>query len=92
MGRGPQDRRIGTIVTVIELEGPYQGYVGIIKDANGPIARIELWTGNKAIMVDKEILYLRLWAFLPLLDRLTCLNGCTGQMISLSLCKKGAQA
>ncbi|KAF8957531.1 hypothetical protein BDZ97DRAFT_1906781 [Flammula alnicola] len=58
MGRGPRDRHIGTTVTVIK--GPHKGYVGTIKDTNGAIARVELRTGNKIIMVDKEKLYRRL--------------------------------
>ncbi|KAH9022167.1 transcription elongation factor Spt5 [Lactarius pseudohatsudake] len=37
MGRGPRDRLIGVLVTVVK--GPQKGYIGIIKDTNGPIAR-----------------------------------------------------
>lgn len=57
MGRGPRDRDIGT--TVMVVKGPHKGYVGTIKDTNGPIARVELRTGNKIIMIDKEKLYRR---------------------------------
>jgi len=59
MGRGPRDRHIGLTVTVIK--GPHKGYVGTIKDTNGPIARVELRTGNKVIMIDKEKLHRREW-------------------------------
>ncbi|KAI0708566.1 transcription elongation factor Spt5 [Earliella scabrosa] len=52
MGRGPRDRLIGVSVTVIK--GPNKGYVGTIKDTNGPHARVELLTGNKVITIDKE--------------------------------------
>ncbi|OJT06820.1 Transcription elongation factor SPT5 [Trametes pubescens] len=52
IGRGPRDRLIGVSVTVIK--GPNKGYVGTIKDTNGPHARIELLTGNKVITIDKE--------------------------------------
>ncbi|KAJ7713958.1 transcription elongation factor Spt5 [Mycena maculata] len=52
MGRGPRDRLIGVTVTIVK--GPYKGYVGAIKDTNGPIARVELHTGNKVVAVDKE--------------------------------------
>ncbi|EMD36765.1 hypothetical protein CERSUDRAFT_137024 [Gelatoporia subvermispora B] len=52
MGRGPRDRLIGTSVRVIK--GPSKGYVGTIKDTNGPIFRVELLTGNKVITIDKE--------------------------------------
>ena len=57
MGRGPRDRDIGTTVTVIK--GPHKGYTGTIKDTNGPIARVELRTGNKVITIEKEKLYRR---------------------------------
>lgn len=52
IGRGPRDRLIG--VTVIIVKGPNKGYVGAIKDTNGPIARVELHTGNKMITIDKD--------------------------------------
>lgn len=58
MGRGPRDRLIG--ITVCVTKGPHKGYVGIIKDTNGPIARVELLTNNKVITVDKEKLKDRL--------------------------------
>lgn len=58
MGRGPKDRHIGVTVTVVK--GPHKGYAGTIKDTNGNIARVELRTGNKLIMIDKEKLYRRL--------------------------------
>lgn len=59
MTRGPKDRHIGTTVTVVK--GPHKGYVGTIKDTNGHIARVELRTGNKVIMIEKEKLYRRLY-------------------------------
>ncbi|KAI0311407.1 hypothetical protein OF83DRAFT_1271398 [Amylostereum chailletii] len=52
IGRGPRDRLIGIFVTVVK--GPNKGYNGTIKDTNGPIARVELNTGNKVITIDKE--------------------------------------
>ena len=52
IGRGPRDRLIGVAVTV--TKGPHKGYIGIIKDTNGPIARVELNTGNKVVTIDKE--------------------------------------
>jgi transcription elongation factor SPT5 len=51
MGRGPRDRTIG--LTVIIIKGPQKGYVGIIRDTNGPTARVELATNNKIISIDK---------------------------------------
>lgn len=58
MGRGPRDRDIGAVVVVVK--GPQKGYVGIIKDTNGNLARVELHTGNKVITIDKQKLYRRL--------------------------------
>ncbi|KAI0761362.1 transcription elongation factor Spt5 [Trametes elegans] len=52
IGRGPRDRLIGVSVTVVK--GPSKGYIGTIKDTNGPHARVELLTGNKVITIDKE--------------------------------------
>lgn len=57
MGRGPRDRHIGATVTVVK--GAYKGYAGTIKDTNGPVARVELRTGNKVISIEKDKLYLR---------------------------------
>lgn len=59
MGRGPRDRHIGTNVMVVK--GTYKGYIGIIKDTNGNIARVELNTGNKVISIDKDKLKERLY-------------------------------
>ena len=52
IGRGPRDRLIGVAITVVK--GPYKGYIGSIKDTNGPVARVELNTGNKVITIDKD--------------------------------------
>lgn len=57
MGRGPRDRHIGVVVSVVK--GAHKGYVGTIKDTNGPIARVELHTGNKVISIEKSKLYRR---------------------------------
>lgn len=51
MGRGPRDRLIG--MNVVVIKGPTKGYLGTIKDTNGPVARVELLTGNKVITIDK---------------------------------------
>jgi transcription elongation factor SPT5 len=58
MGRGPRDRDIGAVVTVVK--GNLKGYNGVIKDINGALARVELNTGNKVITIDKEKVYRRL--------------------------------
>lgn len=58
MGRGPRDRDIGAVITVVK--GNHKGYNGIIKDINGTLARVELNTGNKVITIDKSKLYRRL--------------------------------
>lgn len=57
MGRGPRDRLIGVAVSVVR--GPHKGYFGTVKDTNGPIARVELQTGNKVITIEKEKLHRR---------------------------------
>lgn len=59
MGRGPRDRDIG--LTVCVVKGPHKGYVGTINDTNGPIARVELRTGNKVITLEKNKLRERLY-------------------------------
>jgi hypothetical protein len=59
MGRGPRDRDIG--LTVCVVKGPHKSYVGTIKDTNGPIARVELRTGNKVITLEKNKLRERLY-------------------------------
>lgn len=59
IGRGPRDRDIGEMVCV--TRGPQKGYVGVIKDTNGSIARVELLTGNKIISIDKTKLFRRLY-------------------------------
>ena len=52
MGRGPRDRLIGVMVSVIR--GPNKGLRGTIKDTNGPLARVELTANNKVISIEKE--------------------------------------
>lgn len=52
MGKGPRDRLLG--VTVQVTQGQFKSYVGIIKDVNGQMARVELQTQNKVITIDKE--------------------------------------
>lgn len=61
MNRGLRDRLIGVLVTVVK--GPQKGYVGTIKDTNGPMARVELNTNNKVITIEKERLYRRKWVY-----------------------------
>ena len=58
MGRGPRDRLIGVSITVVK--GPRKGYIGTIKDTNGPMARVELISGNKVIQIEKAKLKRRL--------------------------------
>ncbi|KAG6337015.1 hypothetical protein ID866_2075 [Astraeus odoratus] len=52
MTRGPRDRDIGALVAIVQ--GPQKGYIGVIRDTNGPIARVELHIGNKVVTVDKK--------------------------------------
>ncbi|KAF9078067.1 hypothetical protein BDP27DRAFT_1310713 [Rhodocollybia butyracea] len=58
MGRGPRDRLIG--VNVVVIKGPHKGYIGIVRDTNGNIARVELNTGNKVVSIDKSKIHRRL--------------------------------
>ncbi len=59
-GRGgggrPKGGRDTTIIgkTVRVIQGPYKGYVGIIKDATDTTARVELHTTCKTISVDRQ--------------------------------------
>lgn len=52
IGRGPRDRLIGVMVSIVK--GTRKGYVGTIKDTNGNMARVELISGNKIIQIEKE--------------------------------------
>jgi transcription elongation factor SPT5 len=57
MFRGPKDRLIGLPVTIVK--GPMKSIIGIIKDTNGNIARVELATSSRIISVDKSKLMWR---------------------------------
>jgi transcription elongation factor SPT5 len=70
MARGPRDRAVDRIVTVIK--GPSKGLVGIIKDTNGLLARVELTTRNKIITIEKEKLKLRLYVLHDHFMKSTC--------------------
>ena len=50
--RGPRDYLVG--VNVIVAKGPQKGLVGIVKDTNGQMARVELQVGNRVITIDKQ--------------------------------------
>lgn len=52
VGRGPRDRLIGTPVSVVK--GFHKGYLGVIKETNGNIIRVELSAGNKVIALEKD--------------------------------------
>jgi hypothetical protein len=52
MGRGPRDRLVGVHVTIVR--GPNKGYIGIVKDTNGPFARVEVSSKNKIITIEKD--------------------------------------
>jgi len=56
--RGPRDRVIGYQVTIVK--GVNKSYIGIIKDTNGPIVRVELATKNKVISIERDKLKRRL--------------------------------
>lgn len=50
--RFKRDEDIGKLCYIIR--GPHKGLQGIIKDINGPLARVELHTNNKTLTVEKE--------------------------------------
>jgi len=59
-GRGRGGGRDQTIIgqTVRIAQGPFKGYIGIIKDATDSLARVELHTNCKTISVDRSRLAL----------------------------------
>lgn len=50
-GRGPKDRLINMNVWIVK--GEFKGYMGVVKDTNGNVARVELNTTRKVISIDK---------------------------------------
>ena len=56
-GRGRRDPLLGKSVHI--TNGPYKGYLGIVKDSNDQTARVELHTKSKTITVDKSKLMLQ---------------------------------
>ena len=55
MGRGRGGRDTSVIgKTVRIIQGPYKGYIGIVKDATHSTRRVELHTSCKTITVDKQ--------------------------------------
>ncbi|KAH8829241.1 transcription elongation factor SPT5 [Flagelloscypha sp. PMI_526] len=59
MMRGPRDRAIGSLVTIVK--GLNKGLIGTIKDTNGNTARVELHNAfNKMVSIDKSYLRRRL--------------------------------
>lgn len=56
--RGPRDRVIGLQVTVIK--GVYKAYIGVIKDTNGNMVRVELSSKNKVVTIERDKLKRRL--------------------------------
>ena len=54
MGRGRTGRDTSFIGKTVRIsQGPYKGYVGIVKDATESTARVELHSSCKTISVDK---------------------------------------
>lgn len=55
MGRGRGGRDTSIIGQTVRIfQGPYKGYVGIIKDATDSTARVELHTSCMTISVDRK--------------------------------------
>ena len=58
-GRGRGDHKVDRDTSLIGktvriIQGPYKGYIGIVKDATASTARVELNTNCKTISVDKN--------------------------------------
>jgi transcription elongation factor SPT5 len=52
--RGPRDIYQG--LDVIIIKGSHKGHIGIIKDTNGPSARVEVSSKNKILTMSMEML------------------------------------
>ncbi|KAJ2157287.1 transcription elongation factor spt5 [Coemansia sp. RSA 552] len=76
--RGGRDPLVGK--TVIANRGPYKGYVGIVKDIAGTLARIELHTNARVVSVDKDKLSVRLPSgdTIPVVDYTSSMSGSGG--------------
>lgn len=59
--RGPRDRVIGHQVTI--CKGVYKSYIGIIKDTNGPMVRVELASKSRIITIERDKLMHRMYVF-----------------------------
>ena len=54
MGRGRGGRDTSIIGKTVRIfQGPYKGYIGIVKDATESTARVELHSSCKTISVDR---------------------------------------
>jgi transcription elongation factor SPT5 len=49
-----RDRLIGKTVTV--RKGRYKGLVGIVRDSDDSTAQVELYTSNKPVLIQRDIL------------------------------------
>ena len=52
LGRSQREYAVGAHVTVVK--GNHKGYKGIVKDMNGPLARVELHTNSKTITIERN--------------------------------------
>lgn len=57
VGGGGRDRMQGKTVSIIS--GPHKGYMGIVKEVNGELARVELHTNMKTVTIKKSILLVK---------------------------------
>jgi transcription elongation factor SPT5 len=62
MWRGPKDKFIS--LPVIVVKGPQKGYLGIVKDANGNLLRVELTSNNKVVTYKRSKLKWKTWVIL----------------------------
>ena len=50
----PRGREVAVGLAVTVIKGNHKGYKGIIKDLNGPLARVELHTNMKTITIERN--------------------------------------
>ncbi len=88
-GRGRPSRDntyIGNTVKIIQ--GPYKGYIGIVKDATETTARVELHTKCQTISVDKQRLNIITYVVDNIITCVTAVLLSTCIALTFSWCKR----
>jgi transcription elongation factor SPT5 len=78
-----RDRLLGKTVTV--RKGRYKGLVGIVRDADDNTAQVELYTSNKPVHIERDILVPKESVLSPLItvSLLICLSPITKQSLDV---------